>query len=49
MNHDFSPAQDIDLSGLIHGFRPGEPGREVDSALACLRQARDPDVFLSAG
>ena len=43
MHHGFSPPQDADPFGLIYGFRfrPGEAGREIDSAtaLACLRQA----------
>ncbi|MBI7267274.1 transporter [Pseudomonas aeruginosa] len=52
MHHGISPPQDADLFGLIYGFRfrPGEAGREIDSAtaLACLRQAREeaPDEFL---
>ncbi|MDY1331201.1 transporter [Pseudomonas aeruginosa] len=51
MHHGISPPQDADLFGLIYGFRfrPGEAGREIDSAtaLACLRQAREeaPDEF----
>ncbi len=52
MHHGISPPQDADPFGLIYGFRfrPGEAGREIDSAtaLACLRQApeEEPDEFL---
>ncbi|MFC0711491.1 transporter [Azorhizophilus paspali] len=51
MNRDFvHSSQDADLFGLLYGFRfrPGEHGREVDSATAleCLRQSRDSDEFL---
>jgi zinc transporter len=43
--------QDSDLFGLIYGFRfrPGEPGREIDSATAldCLRNPqKDPEEFI---
>ncbi|MGE8406980.1 MAG: transporter [Pseudomonas sp.] len=45
-----SHAQDADLNGLLYGFvfRPGEPGREIDStrALELLLAPRDPDEFL---
>lgn len=45
MHHGISPPQDADLFGLIYGFRfrPGEAGREIDSAPpspACGRLAR---------
>lgn len=44
MHHGISPPQDADLFGLIYGFRfrPGEAGREIDSAtaLACGRPPR---------
>ncbi|MDB6144889.1 MAG: magnesium transporter CorA [Pseudomonas sp.] len=42
--------QDSDLFGLIYGFRfrPGEPGREIDSATAldCLRNPQNPEEFI---
>jgi zinc transporter len=42
--------QDSDLFGLIYGvrFRPGEPGHEIDSAIAldCLRSPQDPEEFI---
>ena len=51
MNHSIDHShRDQDLFGLLYGFsfRPGEPGREIDSAraLQCLQQPQDSEEFL---
>lgn len=51
MNHSIDQRhRDSDLFGLLYGFsfRPGERGREIDSAKAlhCLQQPDDSDEFL---
>src|SRR5207253_1025312 len=51
MNHSIDQRhRDSDLFGLLYGFsfRPGERGREIDSAkvLECLKQPADTDEFL---
>ena len=51
MNHSIDQShRDPDLFGLLYGFsfRPGERGREIDSAkaLQCLQQPEDDDQFL---
>ena len=51
MNHSIDQRhRDTDLFGLLYGFsfRPGERGRELDSAkaLQCLQQPGDNDEFL---
>jgi zinc transporter len=50
MNQRIAPHQESDLFGLLYGFRfrPGEPGREIDSsaALECLRAPSDPHEFV---
>ena len=51
MNHSIDQShRDPDLFGLLYGFsfRPGERGREIDSAkaLQCLQQPDDSDEFL---
>lgn len=51
MNHSIDQRhRDSDLFGLLYGFsfRPGERGREIDSAKALqyLQQADEPEQFL---
>src|SRR5471032_2814011 len=51
MNHRIDQShRDTDLFGLLYGFRfrPGERGREIDSAeaLRCLQHTEDNDEFL---
>jgi zinc transporter len=51
MNHSIDQShRDTDLFGLLYGFsfRPGERGREIDSAraLQCLQQPDDSEEFL---
>lgn len=49
-HHALHPQQDHDLFGLLYAFafRPGQPGREIDSAqaLRTLSEPADPDEFL---